>query len=107
MCLLGVKLASFACAHDVLCIHHYGRPIEALSKRIPQKGPGCDIMATDPAVDLKQQLPPLFGWDTLLEHFGQAPCIQLSVDDYERLDASCESSSPSLVCQECIADEVI
>lgn len=96
MCLLGVKLASFACVHDVLYIHHYGRPIEALSKRIPEKGPGCGIMATDPVVDLKQQLPPLFGWDTLLEHFGQAPCIQLSVDDYEDLMRRASRRAPVL-----------
>jgi hypothetical protein len=48
----GVELAPFAGAHDLAGIRDRGRLVKALTERIAYEGAGCDVMATDPRVDV-------------------------------------------------------
>jgi hypothetical protein len=76
-----VVLTPFIGAYNVHGISHYGRPVEALSKSIPDEGPWHGVVTAGPTMDVFQQLSPLPGGDTALQDLGVALFIDLSLDD--------------------------
>jgi hypothetical protein len=95
--LSSIVLTPFTGAHDLLGVCHYGWPVETLSKCVPDQGSMRGVVPVDTAMDIIQQLFPLFDRDTLLKDLGVAPFVEIPLDDDEGLGASC-SRRPS-VCQ--------
>ena len=66
MSLLGIVLAPFTCAYDLLDIGYYSGPVEALSECVSYQGSRHGVVTADPIMDIAQQKLPLFDWDTEL-----------------------------------------
>jgi hypothetical protein len=92
MRLPSIVLASFVGAYHLVSIRYGGRPIEALSKSLPDQSSWADVMSIDPAMDVFQQLPSLFSWDAVLQDLGVAFLIELPIDDGKGLSSTCEAS---------------
>ena len=65
--LLSVVLTPFIGAHNLFSVGYYGQPVEALSKCISDQSPRRGMVATDPTVDITQQLLPLLDGDAALQ----------------------------------------
>jgi hypothetical protein len=83
--LVGVELAPFAGAHNLAGIRDRGRPVKALAECVANEGAGRGVMATDPRVDVPQELAPLGDGDTPLQDAGGGALVQLTVDEGEGL----------------------
>ena len=66
MSLPSVVLAPFVGAYDLLYIGYHGRPVEALSKHVPDQGSRRGMVIVDPTVDIAQQMFPPFDRDAAL-----------------------------------------
>jgi hypothetical protein len=65
--LAGVELAPFAGEHDLAGIRDRGRTVKALAERVANECAGRGVMATDPRVDVPQELAPLGDGDAPLQ----------------------------------------
>jgi hypothetical protein len=68
--LASVELAPFAGAHDLAGIRDRGGPVKALTERVANEGAGRGVMATDPRVDVPQELAPLRDGHASLQDAG-------------------------------------
>ena len=66
MGLSSVVLTPFVGAHNLFGVGYCGRPVEALLECISDQGSRCDMVTTDPTVDIAQQPLPLFNGDAAL-----------------------------------------
>jgi hypothetical protein len=57
---VNIVLAPFAGVYDPLGIRHRGWPVEALLEHVSDQGLGRGMMPANPAMDILQQLLPLF-----------------------------------------------
>jgi hypothetical protein len=103
----SVILTPFLGAHDLLSVRHRGWPVEALLECVSDQGLGHGVVPTDPALDILQQLFPLFDQDTMLQDLGGTLFVELSLNDDEGLCAACEPSGLRLVNQEHLVEEVV
>ena len=64
--LLSIVLTPFTGAHNMFSVGYRGRPVEALSEHVFDRGPRRGMVPTDPSVDITQQLLPSFDGDAAL-----------------------------------------
>ena len=67
MGLPSIVLTPFTSVHNLFSIGYCSRPVEALSERVSDQGPRCDMVPIDPTMDITQQLLPLFDGDAALQ----------------------------------------
>ena len=68
----SIVLTPFIAAHNLFSVGYYGRSVEALSECISDQGSRCDMVTTDPTMDITQQLLPLLDGDAALQDPGVA-----------------------------------
>jgi hypothetical protein len=79
--LAGVELEPFAGAYDLAGVRDRGRPVKALAESIANEGTRRGVMATDPGVDVSQELTPLGNGHAPLQDAGGGALVQLAVDE--------------------------
>ena len=89
----NIVLTPFIGAHNLFSVGYYGRPVEALSKHVSDQGPRCDMMPTDPTVDITQQLLPLSDGDATLQDPSVASPVELALNNNKGLGATREPLS--------------
>ena len=94
----SVVLAPFAGVYDLLNVSYYSGPVEALSKCVPNQGSRCDVVTTDPTMDIAQQKLPLFDGDAELQDPSVASFVEFTLYKNKGLGTTCEPSSFHLVC---------
>ena len=103
----SIVLTPFVGAHNLFSVGYYGRPVETLSKCISDQGPRCGMVPVDPAIDISQQLLPLFDGDAALQDFGVASPIELALNNGKGLEATCKPLSLHFVHRQCLTEEVV
>ena len=81
----------------MLGVGYYSGPVEFLSKCVSSQGPWCDMVTTDPTVDVAQQKSSLFVGDTELQDPDVALFVKFAFYKNKRLGAACEPSGFRLV----------
>ena len=67
MSLSSVELESFTPTNDLLYISQHSGPVKTLAKGFSDQQPWGHVMPANAGMDLKEELPPLVGGDTLHE----------------------------------------
>jgi hypothetical protein len=78
--LVGVKLASFIGAHDLVGASDRGGPIEALVERIAHEGAWRCVVATHAYVDVSNKFVAVGDGDALLQDARHGSLVQLTVN---------------------------
>ena len=81
----GHRLAPFVGAHNLFGVGYYGWPVEALSEHIFNQGPRHDMVPIEPAVDITQQLLPLFDGNATLQDNIVASPVELALNNNKGL----------------------
>ena len=107
MGLPSVVLTPFIGAHNLFNISYYGQSVDALSEYVSNKGSSYGMVPTDPAVDITQQLLPLFDGDAALQDPGVALPVELTLNNDKGLGMTCEPLSLRFVHWQRLTEEVV
>jgi hypothetical protein len=95
--LTSVVLAPFASAHYLLCVGHYGGPVESLTKGAPHEVSRGGMVSVDSSMDVLQELPTLLDRDALLLHPYISLLVEVFVNEDKVLGSSMEPSRLYLI----------
>ena len=100
-------MTPFVGAHNLFSVGYCGRLVEALLERVFNHGPRCGMVPADPAMDITQQLLPLFDGNAALQDPGAALPIELTLNNDKGLGVTRESPSLHFVHRQCLTEEVV
>jgi hypothetical protein len=78
--LVGVKLAPFTRAKDLVGVSDCGGPIEALAERIAHEGARRCVVATHACMDVSNKFATVRDGDASLQDARRGALVQLAVD---------------------------
>lgn len=106
--LFRVELVAFACADDFLRVAQCRWPVESLSKSFTDQGAWCNVVSTDPNVNLKKEFLALGNGNALHENasFRRAAFVELTVDHGECFGSSGDPASCVAFLREDLVEEI-
>ena len=106
MSLLSIELVSFTPADHLLYISQRSGPVKTLAKGFSDHRPWGHVRSADFGMDLKEELFPLVGGDTLHECSQRTSLVKFVTECDERLGASSDPSRCSPFWWESLLEEV-